>query len=304
MKPIAVLGRSGQVARAMVAAAAARGIPLVARGRPEVDVACRASLAGFIEDVQPRLLVNAAAYTAVDKAESEPEAAFRANAEGPRQMAEICSDAGIPLVHLSTDYVFSGQSNRPYREDDPVAPASVYGASKAEGEAAIRRALARHLIIRTSWVYDAKGQNFLRTMLRLATLREEIGVVDDQTGSPTFAQDIAGAILDMVAGLDVQSDEERRWGTYHMTSAGTTSWAGFARAIFAAAPPRGFKAASVRSITSAEYPTPARRPSYSVLDNSRITAAFGIRMPPWQDGLERCLAGMSPPEAAAAIDRP
>lgn len=291
---IAVVGCSGQVARALVAAAARRSVPLVARGRPTVDLDSRDSMAAFLAEVRPALVVNAAAYTAVDKAESEREAAFRANAVAPGVLAELCAAQGAPLVHLSTDYVFDGRGDRPYREDDAIAPASVYGASKAEGEAAIRRAQPRHLILRTAWVYDADGQNFLRTMLRLAAGRDEIGVVADQTGSPTFAPDIADAVLDLAAQVATDPAGGQRWGTYHLTNGGTTTWAGFAAAIFEEAGRRGFKTARVRPIPTAEYPTPARRPAYSVLDTGRIADVFGVHLPMWQDGLARCVARLTP----------
>ncbi len=302
---IAVVGSRGQVARALVRVAAERGINLVARGRPEADLTERAGLAAFLAATNPALVVNAAAYTAVDKAEAEREAAFALNAEGPGRLAQLCGARGVPLVHLSTDYVFDGRGTRPYREDDAIAPASVYGASKAAGEVAIRAAQPQHVILRTAWVYDGEGQNFLRTMLRLAATRDEIGVVDDQQGSPTYAIDIANAILDLAPRLTAPASADgpttagpttglAPWGTYHLTGAGTTTWAGFARMIFATAGPLGFKAARVKAITTADYPTPARRPAYSVLDNGKLAATFGIALPPWQEALARCLAGMRP----------
>ncbi len=290
--PIAVIGLGGQVARALVRVAGQRGIPLAAGGRPDVDVTDERSLSGFLDRLKPRLVVNASAYTAVDKAESEPEAAFRVNAEGPARLANICAAADLPLIHLSTDYVFGGKGSTPRSECDPIQPAGVYAASKAAGEAAIRDRLERHLILRTSWVYDESGQNFLRTMLRLATTREEIGVVDDQCGSPTYAGDLAGAILD-IATLP-PAVLERGWGTYHVTNGGETTWAGFAREIFAEAGALGLKTARVRPITTAEYPTPAARPAYSVLDTSKIARTFGVRLPAWQDALGRCMAGLAP----------
>lgn len=294
--PIAVVGSHGQVARALVAAGAAQGLAVASRGRPDVDITSRGSLAAFLRDVRPAVVVNAAAYTAVDKAESEPAAAFAANADGPGHLAELTAALGVPLIHLSTDYVFDGQATRPYREDDAIAPASVYGQSKARGEAAVRLAQPRQIILRTAWVYDAEGTNFLRTMLRLGAQRDEIGVVDDQTGSPTYAIDIATAILAIAGQMVGAPAGDGRWGTYHLTNTGTTTWAGFARAIFEAAGERGFKTARVRSITTAEYPTPARRPAYSVLDTSRITSTFALRLPSWEDGLARCVAALPEPD--------
>lgn len=296
---IAVVGCSGQVARALVRTAAARGVALTARGRPDADLTHRDSLAAFLDGVRPGLVVNAAAYTAVDKAETDREAALALNATGPGVLAGLCAARGVPMVHLSTDYVFDGRGTRPYREDDPIAPASVYGATKAAGEDAVRAAQPHHVIVRTAWVYDSEGANFLRTMLRLAATRDAVGVVDDQRGSPTYAVDIAATLLDLAPRLlDPTRAAVLPWGTYHLTNSGTTTWAGFARAIFAAAGARGFKVADVNSITTAQYPTPARRPAYSVLDNGKLAAAFGFALPPWQDALARCLAQMPPPGPA------
>lgn len=286
--PLAIIGAKGQVARALAADMQRRRIASAIGGRPDVDITDRRSLETFLGRANPRLVINASAYTAVDKAESEPEAAFRANAEGPAVLAMLCARAGVPLIHLSTDYVFGGKGFEPLGEAEPLAPGNVYAASKAAGEAAIRDNCSRHIIVRTAWVYDESGQNFLRTMLRLALSREEIGVVDDQRGSPTYAGDLAGALLDIAATPG--GELERKWGTYHLTNAGETTWAGFAREIFERAAPLGFKTARVRPIPTSQYPTPARRPAYSVLDNSRIAKAFGIRLPAWQDGLQRCLS--------------
>jgi len=288
---IAVFGSSGQVASSLVRGAGERGIDLVSGGRPQVDLCDLDSTEAFLQANQPALVVNAAAYTAVDKAETDQDAAFRLNAHGPAVLAALCSAANVPLVHISTDYVFDGTKGSPYLETDRVSPLSVYGASKAAGEAAVRNALAQHLILRTSWVYSDGGSNFLRTMLRLAETRDEIGVVDDQRGGPTCAADIASTILDLVPRLTSRK-HDIAWGTYHLTNAGETTWAGFARAIFAEASQRGLRAAEVRPITTADYPTPARRPAYSTLDNTRIAEAFGVRLPSWQDALRRCMSAV------------
>lgn len=290
--PIAVIGSSGQVARALRRAAGKRGIELVTGGRPGVDLADARSLETFISRAAPALVVNAAAYTAVDRAESEPQVAFAINAEGPARLAQLCASANVPLVHLSTDYVFGGGGREAYGENEPIAPNGVYAASKAAGEAAIRHNLTRHVILRTAWVFDEAGQNFVRTMLRLSQSRDEISVVDDQRGTPTYAGDIADAILDIA--VFPAAERERRWGTYHLTNAGETTWAGFARAIFDEAAALGLKTARVRPITTAQYPTPAKRPAYSVLGNDKIARAFGIALPPWQDALKRCMAGLAP----------
>jgi dTDP-4-dehydrorhamnose reductase len=243
------------------------------------------SLAALIERVAPEIVVNAAAHTAVDRAESEPDVAFRANAQAPQAIAEACAHRGIRLVHYSTDYVFDGRGTRPYREDDPTAPAGVYGASKLAGEEAIRASGAPHLILRTAWVYAAHGRNFLRTMLHLAGERDELRVVADQIGTPTPATLIADATARVLAQPATRS------GTWHLTATGATSWHGFAEAIMQGAHARGLIARIPRvlPIATADYPTPAARPAYSVLDCSALQRDFGIALPDWQEGLSRTL---------------
>lgn len=262
------------------------------RGTLEDGTACEqadfdapASLPGLIERIAPDVVVNAAAHTAVDRAESEPDAVFRANAQAPKAIAEACARHGIRLVHYSTDYVFDGRGTRPYREDDPTAPASVYGASKLAGEDAIRASGAAHLILRTAWVYAAHGRNFLRTMLRLAGERDELRVVADQLGTPTPAALIADVTARVLAQPATHS------GTWHLTATGATSWHGFAKAIMQGAHARGLIARIPRAlpITTDDYPTPAARPAYSVLDCSALQRDFGIALPDWQDGLSRTL---------------
>jgi dTDP-4-dehydrorhamnose reductase len=242
-------------------------------------------LAGLIDSVAPDVVVNAAAYTAVDKAEDDAEAAWRANAEAPLAIAEACARRRALLVHYSTDYVFDGQATRPYREDDPVGPLSVYGASKLAGEQAIRASGARHLIFRTAWVYGAQGRNFLTTMLRLAAERQELRVVADQFGSPTPA----GVIADVSAQVLGQAPEES--GTWHLTTEGHTSWHGFAEAIVALAHARGLvpRPPRVVPIDTSEYPTRATRPAWSVLDCHALDARFNLHRPSWQQGLEAVL---------------
>jgi dTDP-4-dehydrorhamnose reductase len=243
------------------------------------------SLAALIERVAPEIVVNAAAHTAVDRAESELDAAFRANAQAPQAIAEACARRGIRLVHYSPDYVFDGRGTRPYREDDPTAPAGVYGASKLAGEEAIRASGAPHLILRTAWVYAAHGRNFLRTILRLAGERDELRVVADQIGTPTPATLIADATARVLAQPATRS------GTWHLTATGATSWHGFAEAIMQGAHARGLIARIPRvlPIATADYPTPAARPAYSVLDCSALQRDFGIALPDWQEGLSRTL---------------
>lgn len=282
---IAVVGRSGQVAHALACAADARRVPLSARGRPELDLSSIDSVAGFFRDAQPTLVVNAAAYTAVDKAESEPEAAFAANAGAPALLATLCNHFKLPLIHYSTDYVFDGLKRTPYTEDDAIDPLGVYGASKAAGEAAVRATCPAHIILRTAWVYAPAGANFVRTMLRLGGDRDVLRVVDDQRGAPTSAIDIANATLDIAERI--ASGGETAWGTYHLTASGETTWHGFAAEIFKLAAAGGLKTPRLEAITTAEYPTPARRPAYSVLGTAKIRDLFGIRLPEWQASLAR-----------------
>ncbi|TWT18562.1 dTDP-4-dehydrorhamnose reductase [Luteimonas marina] len=243
------------------------------------------SLPALVERIAPDIVVNAAAYTAVDRAESERDAAFRANAQAPGELARACALRDALLVHYSTDYVFDGTATRPYREGDPMSPLGVYGASKLAGEEAIRSSGARHMIFRTAWVYAAHGSNFLRTMLRLAREREELRVVADQFGSPTPAPLIA----DVTAAILAQSP--RVSGTWHLTATGETSWHGFASAIVDRAHGLGLLARrpAVTAITTDEYPTPARRPARSSLDCARLQQDFGVRLPDWRAALDAVL---------------
>jgi dTDP-4-dehydrorhamnose reductase len=246
------------------------------------------SLPSLVDRVSPDIVVNAAAYTAVDRAESEPEAAFRANAEAPGKLAKACVENDILLVHYSTDYVFDGQGTRPYREDDPTSPLGVYGASKLAGEQAIEASGCRRLIFRTAWVYGNHGANFMRTMLRLGAEREELRVVADQVGTPTPAPLIADVTAQVIASSPQAS------GVFHLTAEGQTSWHGFASAIVAGAHRRGLLARrpQVLPISTADYPTPAKRPAYSRLDTSRLRNDMAIVLPVWEHGLDRVLDGL------------
>ncbi len=286
--PVLIIGRSGQVARALDECGFGDA-PHVALGRDSVDLTDAEALTRAFAVHRPRLVVNAAAYTAVDMAESERDLAFAVNAEGPAHLAALCAGAGIPLIHISTDYVFDGRKTASYVEDDPLAPPGVYGASKAAGEAAIRERLAEHVILRTSWVYSATGGNFVKTMLRLAEAHDELNVVDDQHGAPTYARDIAEAIGTIVARL---SEGESAYGTYHLAGSGETTWCGFARAIFADAAARGRRAPKITAIATEDYPTAARRPMNSRLDCAKIERAYGIRLPAWEASLDLCLDEM------------
>lgn len=248
-----------------------------------------ASLPALIERVAPDIVVNAAAYTAVDRAETDRDAAFRANAEAPARIAAACAMRGSRLIHYSTDYVFDGRGTRPYREDDPVAPLGVYGESKRAGEVAIVEAGADHLILRTAWVYAAHGKNFLRTMLRLAAERDALRVVADQTGTPTSAALIADVTALALAKPGIS-------GIRHLTASGQTTWHGFAAAIVAGAHARGLlpRAVPVAPIATADYPTPAARPAYSVLDTARLQSDLQTSFAAWGDTLSATLDALTP----------
>jgi len=292
---ILVFGGNGQVGQELLGALAPLGTVVATTRSGELPDGGRCEVADFdqpdslptlLDRLQPSIVVNAAAYTAVDRAEQDIASAFRANAEAPGVIARWCAAHDVPFVHYSTDYVFDGQGNAPYREDEPTAPLGVYGSSKRDGEEAVRAAGGRHLIFRTAWVYAAHGTNFLRTMLRVGAARSELRVVADQVGTPTPA----ALIADFTA--HALQHPGRLSGTWHLTANGQTSWHGFAEAIFAEALATGMmvEVPRVQAITSAEYPTPARRPAWSVLDNRRLQRDFSLQLPAWQDGLKRVMA--------------
>jgi len=292
---VLVFGGNGQVGQELLRALAPLG-PVVATTRSGkladgsdceiADFNAPESLPALLDRLQPSAVVNAAAYTAVDRAEQEPEAAFRANAQAPAVIARWCARHGVPMVHYSTDYVFKGDGATPYGEDDTTEPLGVYGSSKRDGEDAVRAAGGRHLIFRTAWVYASHGGNFLRTMLRVGAERDELRVVADQVGTPTPA----ALIADVTA--QVLQHPGQLSGTWHLTASGQTSWHGFAEAIFAEAVAAGVltKAPRVQAISSDQYPTPAKRPAWSVLDNRKLQQDFGIVLPTWQAGLQRVMS--------------
>lgn len=283
---IAVTGLTGQVVQCLAERGPPAGHEIIPVGRPGLDLGAgnAPALHVALAATRPDAIVSAAAYTAVDKAEAEPDLAFAVNAAGAGQVAAAAAALGVPLVHLSTDYVFAGTGARAWREDDPTGPQGVYGASKLAGEQAVLDACANAAILRTAWVYSPFGANFVKTMLRLAESREDVGVVADQTGNPTSALDIADGVLAAVQNLAASTDPALR-GIFHMTGAGETHWAGFAEAIFAASAARGGPSARVNPITTADYPTPAARPANSRLDCSRLAAVHGIRLPDWHASL-------------------
>jgi dTDP-4-dehydrorhamnose reductase len=270
----------GQLGQDLARLAARREIALTTLTHAQADIGDRAAVGAALEDHRPSLVVNAAAYTNVDRAETETSWAFAANAQGPAVLASACWDARLPLLHVSTDYVFDGTRASAYRESDPINPINAYGRSKAAGEAAVRQVHPRHVILRTSWLYSEFGNNFVKTMVRLAQEREELRVVADQRGSPTSTRDLADAILRIAPRLTLG---EEVWGTYHFTGSGVTTWHGLASAIVAAQAPLTGRKPRVIPITTAEFPTPARRPANSELDCSRFEQTFGFRGRPWAE---------------------
>lgn len=280
---VLVLGSLGQVAMAL-AALRVPGLEIVCIGRPALDLTVPSTIDAAIAAHAPDAIINAAAYTAVDRAESEPDAAHALNAIGAGAAAHAARKAGTAFIHLSTDYVFDGEKQAPYHEDDATHPLSVYGQSKRAGEVAVMAAHPDALVLRTSWVYAAHGTNFVRTMLRLAGEGKKVRVVDDQIGAPTSAGAIADAILALLRQMRAHAFPAS--GIFHLTCRGETSWCGFARAIFAASAARGGPASDVTPISTAEYPTAARRPAHSRLDCTRLFQTFGIRLPDWRDALE------------------
>jgi dTDP-4-dehydrorhamnose reductase len=281
-------GTTGQLGIELTRQAAARGVELVALSRGEADFVDPEACAAKVAEHRPDLVVIAAAFTAVDQAESERELAFRINAETPGAIAHACQATGAAVVGFSSDYVFAGEAAAPYREDDETAPLSAYGASKLAGEAAILSACERALVLRTSWLVSAHGKNFVKTMLRLAAEGRPLRVVDDQSGRPTAAADLAGFVLDAAEALAKAPAGDPRFGLFHFANAGETTWRRFAEAIFEAA--LGREAPSVQPITTAEFPTPARRPRRGALDTGKLERVFGYRPRPWREALAEIAA--------------
>jgi len=288
---ILIAGSGGQLGFELVRQAEARGMGVCDLCRQEMDITDSSAVNSRVNVIQPDLVINAAAYTAVDRAESETAKAYAVNRDGVVNLAEACKTIGAPLIHVSTDYVFDGSKAGLYNEQDTVGPASVYGASKLAGERALRMILNRHIILRTAWVYGVHGYNFVKTMLKLGRDREEIRVVADQFGCPTAAADIAGAILDIANRIDAGNDDP--WGIYHYCADGITSWHGFAMAIFTEARKyEAFRVDRILPITTAEYPTPAQRPLNSALDCTKIRGSFDISPRPWQQSLRQVIREM------------
>lgn len=277
-----MIGRQGQLAQSLGAMGRS---DVICIGRPDGDLADAAKLAALMEKIRPRIVINAGGFTKVDPAEAQAEEAFALNRDGPATLARLCETAGIPLIHISTDCVFDGRKNAPYTPADDTRPLNVYGHSKLEGEKAVAALCARHLVVRVSWVFSQYADNFVRTMLKLAAQRDEITVVDDQIGYPTYCPDIAVALLDMAeqalaSGFD-------GWGTYHLAGQEEIDRAHMAEAIFAESRSAGGPSAWVKGVPTASYPTPAERPLNARLDASKTADVFGLRLPDWKIGLKR-----------------
>jgi dTDP-4-dehydrorhamnose reductase len=286
---IFIVGEHGQVAQALARECAARGQVVRLAGRAIADITHPDALAAAMASFHPELIVNAAAYTAVDQAEDDVEGAFLLNRDGAANVAAAAATAHAPLIHISTDYVFDGSKASPYVETDPTKPIGVYGASKLAGEAAIAGATRDYIILRTSWVCSPDGNNFVKTMLRLAGQREEIGVVDDQWGAPTFAADLAKAIISIGEFLLSTHELSALTGIYNATGNGETTWCRFARAIMKGSADKGGPFCRVRAIGTQDYPTRATRPVNSRLDCAKLARVFGIRLPRWETSLDSCL---------------
>lgn len=295
MRDILVTGGSGQVGGALVRLGAPEGFRFIAPPRAELDLADPASITRFVASRPWAAVINAGAYTAVDRAQTEVEAAWRINALAPACLAKETAEAGVPIIHVSTDYVFPGDINRPYREDDPIGPLGVYGASKEGGEQAVRTGNSRHAIVRISWVVSAHGANFIKTMLRLGADREVLRVVADQHGAPTAAGDLAGVLALIAQRMIV--DPDAPVGTFHFANAGATTWAGFAAEIFRLSAARGGPSARVEPIPTKDYPTPVRRPGNSRLDLQRIREIHGVQPRPWEQAIADIIDELIPPRA-------
>ncbi len=286
-----VTGREGQVVQSLLEQCRRpehAHIELIAIGRPDLDLAKPETISSAVHDIKPDLIISAAAYTAVDQAESDEETARQVNALGPRALAEAAASRQIPIVHLSTDYVFDGMKSQPYVETDPVGPVSAYGRTKLEGERHLLEIARNVAILRTAWVYSPFGKNFAKTMLRLAETRDALNVVADQIGNPTSALDIADGILKVARNMIDDSAAGLR-GIFHMTGHGDATWADFAEEIFRVSAATGGPAATVGRISTADYPTPAKRPANSRLNNTALQSAHGVELPSWQMSTQRVI---------------
>jgi len=287
---VLVIGAKGQLTRSLIGAKKPVGVEIVAIGRPACDLFLPDTVARTFDLIGPKLVVNTAAYTNVDNAESEQELAHAVNAEGAAVVARACNVRDIPLIHISTDYVFDGSKREPYVEDDLVGPLGVYGCTKLEGELAVAKTCAQHIVLRTAWIISPFGHNFVKTMLRIAEDRTEIGVVADQIGSPTYAPHLASAILEICQSIVTRHEGQISWGTYHAAGTGEATWCDLAREVFLRSKNLGGSYAVVRPIETAAYPTAACRPANSCLSSAKLARVFGISLPSWQDGVRECVA--------------
>lgn len=298
---IVVTGREGQVVRSLIERASGE-TQIVPVGRPELNLGGPGdAIISTIASARPDVIVSAAAFTQVDKAESDPDVAFAVNENGPRAVAVAAHQCGVPLIHISTDYVFDGTKDCPYVEEDLTRPTSVYGASKLAGEQAVLAEHGNAAVLRTAWVYSPFGKNFVKTMLRLAGDRDEIGVVADQRGNPTSALDIADGVL-AVAGNLCRSNEPAHRGIFHMAAAGEASWAEFAEAIFRASAEDGGPSARVKHIRTSDYPTAAIRPASSRLDSRKLERTHGVRLPDWHSSVKHVVSRLLQPAASGEFD--
>jgi dTDP-4-dehydrorhamnose reductase len=285
---ILLIGAMGQLGQELNRKGAAGGCDIIPLDLPVFNITNKFEVAKKVRKDNVSIVINAAAYTDVDKAESEPGIAFKVNRDGPAYLASACSEVGVPLIHISTDYVFDGNKKRPYVETDPVLPLGVYGKSKAAGELEVRRRLKENIILRTAWLYGVEGQNFVKTMLRLGKEKKVLKVVNDQYGCPTYAADLADAILTIIKRY--RKNQLLRWGTYHFCGRGTTTWYNFALKIFDFAREKvKLSVETVVPIKTEEYPTPAKRPVNSSLDCSQITETFDVSLSSWEESLARML---------------
>ena len=291
--PVLVTGGSGQLATSLVTCGGAR---IVRVGRPDFDFDQPGTITETFRRVAPSAVVNAAAWTAVDAAETDPDGAARANRDGPALLAKLCDEAGIPFIHVSTDYVFDGDKGAPYVETDPTSPTGVYGRTKAEGEQAAISACQRTIVLRTSWVYSATGKNFVRTMLNAGAKNPTLKVVGDQCGGPTSADDLAAGIIDILALIETGGWQQAYAGIYHAAGTGETTWHGLAVAALEQAATHGRTMPEVVAIRTADWPTPARRPADSRLDCAKLERVFGVRLPAWQPSLVRTIDRLLAPE--------
>jgi dTDP-4-dehydrorhamnose reductase len=288
---VIVTGSKGQVGTELCKKGKTRGFKIIPLDLPDFDISDQMAVENQVVNNDVNMVVNAAAYTAVDRAESESDIAFAVNQKGPENLALSCKTAGIPLIHISTDYVFDGSKKGYYIESDTISPLGVYGTSKAAGENEVRTILNEHIILRTAWLCSEHGNNFVKTMIRLGQEKDEIRVVSDQYGSPTFASDISDAILDIAAQINERS--KIPWGTYHYCGKGVTTWYAFAKLIFKLAGEyTALKVERIIPVTTQEYPTPAKRPANSALDCSLLAQKFGIYTKAWQVGLENLICSL------------